>query len=89
MLGVLVFEFTGARVALLLFPNLFELFFVFRLVADRFAPAYELTPRRVALSLAVLLVPKLAQEYVLHYAKVLDNYVAVDIIRDVTERVLP
>lgn len=89
MTGVLVFELTDARPALLVFPNLFENFFVFKLLAERFAPAYELTPRRTVLWLALLLVPKLVQEYILHDAKVLDDYVAVDIIRDAKDWLLP
>jgi hypothetical protein len=89
LLGVALFVATGARALLLLFPNLFELFFLFKLVVDRVAPAYELTPRRIAVWLLILLVPKLIQEYILHYAKVLDRYVALDIIRDVGDALIP
>lgn len=80
--GVLVFELIDARAALLMFPNLFEMFFLLQLASARVAPAYRLTARDASAWLAVLLVPKMAQEYTLHYAKALDNLVALEIIRD-------
>jgi len=82
MVGVLVFELIDARAALLLFPNLFEMFFLFHLASARVAPAYRLTARDASAWLVVLLIPKMAQEYTLHYAKALDNLVALDIIQD-------
>jgi hypothetical protein len=82
VVGTMLYEFTGARVLLVVFPNLFEFFFVFFAAVREFWPAYELTPRRTAAWLLVLLAPKMAQEYALHYAKWLDNLVAVDIIED-------
>jgi hypothetical protein len=82
MAGVAVFELTDARALLLLFPNLFEFFYLFYVAARRFAPSYELTPKRTAAWLGVLLVPKEFQEYALHYARWLDHAVAADIIHD-------
>lgn len=88
MLGVVLFEVTNARVLLLVFPNLFENVFIFYLVVVRFFPSYPLTRRRLALWLGVLLIPKLTQEYILHYAKLLDDHVAVDIIADMARAVI-
>lgn len=82
MIGVVVFEVTDERAVLLLFPNVFEWFFLLQLWLLRFRPAYILTPQRAAMWTAVLLVPKLAQEYLLHYSRVLDDYVATDVIGD-------
>ena len=81
-IGVVVFEVTDERAILLLFPNVFEWFFLLQLWLLRFRPAYILTPQRAAMWTAVLLVPKLAQEYLLHYSRVLDDYVATDVIGD-------
>jgi len=67
--GVVAFEATQTRALLLVFPNLFENFYVFYLVMRRVAPAYVLTPRNLAMWLMLLLIPKLAQEYLLHYAE--------------------
>lgn len=82
MIGVTLFEVTDARPLLLVFPNLFELYFLFVLTTKRFYPAYELTPRRTIGWLGALLIPKLGQEYLLHYARVLDDLVATDVIGD-------
>lgn len=65
--GVAAFEITGARSILVIFPNLFENFFLFYCAARRFAPDYALTGRRLTAWLFVLLVPKVGQEYALHY----------------------
>ncbi len=80
--GVALFEITGGRALLFVFPNLFEMYYLFVLVVWRWFPTYVLTPARTAMWLAVLLVPKLVQEYLLHWAKVLDNLVAFEVIED-------
>lgn len=80
MVGVLAYEITDERWLLLAFPNLFELFFLFKLLAERFAPAMKLTPATLSLWLGILLVPKLAQEWALHYERVLDDYVLKDVL---------
>jgi len=68
--GVVVFEVTQVRVFLLVFPNVFENFYVIYLVLKKLAPAYALTPPRLAGLLLLALAPKLAQEYLLHFAEV-------------------
>lgn len=83
LLGVALFEVTGERVMLFVFPNLFEWFFLLCAYLRAYRPAYVLTGRVAALWLAALLVPKMAQEYALHSAKFLDDLVAVEIISDV------
>jgi hypothetical protein len=88
LIGVVLFEATDVRVFLFFFPALFENFFLFYAVLLRFFPEYELTPRRLGLWLAVLLVPKMVQEYVIHYQRWLDDVVAVDVIEDVTRAIL-
>jgi hypothetical protein len=86
--GVSLFEVTDNRLMLFVFPNLFELFFLFYAYLRRYRPTYVLTEGAATMSLAVLLAPKMAQEYVLHYGKLLDNLVAVDIIRNVITAVV-
>lgn len=71
VVGVIAFELTGWRPLLFLFPNLFENWFLFVLIAARFAPGVNLrTWRHCSLWLLALYVPKLAQEYLLHIAEV-------------------
>ena len=54
---------------MLIFPNLFENFYLFYLVLMRVRPQYVLIPRHLALFLILLLIPKLVQEYLLHFAE--------------------
>jgi hypothetical protein len=68
-IGVVVFEATQTRAFLLVFPNVFENFYIAFLALRRLAPAWELTPRRLAALLVAVTVPKLGQEYLLHYAE--------------------
>jgi len=66
--GVVAFEITGSRPLLLVFPNLYENFYIYVLVVRRWFPA--LMPRTVlqgSLVLLALLVPKVIQEWVLHW----------------------
>ena len=82
IIGVIAFEAIGNRWVLLLFPNVFEFWFVFVAGARLFAPRYELTWRRSLIWLAPLTALKEAQEYVLHGGRWLDNYRAVDVVVD-------
>jgi hypothetical protein len=66
----------------------FESFFLFYATLDRFFPAYRLTPRRLAFWLAVLLVPKMTQEYFLHYRRSLDDISAREVIDSWSSTVL-
>lgn len=68
LLGVVAFEVTGVRPLLLVFPNLFENFYLYVTVVRRWFP--RLVPRRsvtLLVVLVVLLIPKLAQEWLLHF----------------------
>lgn len=70
MIGVALFELTGIRIMLFLFPNLFENWFLFCVARARFFSPYRLdTWGRVAVVLGLLYIPKLPQEYLLHYAE--------------------
>lgn len=83
LVGVVLFEITNVRMILFFFPALFENFFLFYAVLLQFFPQYDLTPRRLVMWLAILLVPKMIQEYVIHYQRWLDDVVAVDVIKDI------
>jgi hypothetical protein len=68
LLGVVLFEITVYRPLLVVFPNLFENFFLYVLVVRRWFPRFM--PRTVLQTVVVnliLLVPKEIQEYVLHW----------------------
>lgn len=72
VVGVVLFEVTNARVFLLLFPNLFEYFFLFFLVFKRryFDSNKAHSWSKVILILVLLYILKLPQEYLLHYKQV-------------------
>jgi hypothetical protein len=68
LVGAILFELTALHPLLLVFPNLFENFYLYVAIAKRFAT--RLVPRTVpqlAIVLVVLLIPKLVQEWVLHW----------------------
>ena len=68
LIGVILFEITGSRPLLVVFPNLFENFFIYVLVVRRWFPRFmPSTVPQLIVVLAALLVPKLGQEYVLHW----------------------
>lgn len=70
LIGVILFEISGWRWLLFIFPNLFENWFLFVLIVWRFFPSVRLdTWKRCLAWLAVLYVPKLGQEYLLHIAE--------------------
>lgn len=70
LIGLILFEITGIRKLFFFFPNLFENFYIFYAIADRFFP--RLVPKtmlQLALVLFLLYLPKLLQEWALHYAE--------------------
>jgi len=68
LIGVVLFEMSGVRALLLIFPNLFEHFAVFYLGYLRFFKKDPIKNiRSLAVILLVLLLLKMPQEYVLHY----------------------
>lgn len=66
-IGFTIFEFSGLRPILLIAPNIFEYFYLFWAVILRFFPSFILTPGRLITALLVLGLPKIAQEYLMHY----------------------
>ena len=67
LIGVVLFEITGVRWLLFVFPNLFENWFIFYLVRNQFFPGVRLdTWPRIIFWLCILYIPKIGQEYLLH-----------------------
>lgn len=87
LIGVVLFQATDIRVFLFIFPALLDFFFLFYTFVRQYVPGYELTPRRLFMWLGILLVPKLIQEYIIHYARWLDDVVAVDVISHIWDTV--
>ena len=70
VIGVALFELFGERWLLFVFPNLFENWWLYVLIVRRFIPRLEpRSTRSVVIPLLLLLVPKMVQEYILHFAE--------------------
>lgn len=80
IVGVAVFEIFQARTLLLVFPNVFEFWFLFVAGRNIFRPSYRITARRAAVWLLALLVLKEGQEFVLHQGRYLDRYNAIEVV---------
>lgn len=70
LVGIVAFAITGEKYRKLIFffPNLFENFFLFAILAERFSP--KLLPKNILQLVVVLIllyVPKFFQEWILHY----------------------
>ena len=67
-IGVVLFETTHARWLLLVFPNMFENWWLYCLAVQRFFPRlYPRSVKTLAIPMVLLLIPKLGQEWLLHY----------------------
>ena len=63
-----MFEVTGFRKLLFIFPNLFENYFIYYLVVKKWFPRFvPKTVRATVITLLILLIPKMFQEWILHY----------------------
>ena len=82
LVGMGLYELTDVRALLFVFPNVFTFWFIVCAGVMTFRPGYEWTTRRIATSVLVVLLPTLALEYALHYAKWFDNLVAVDVMEE-------
>jgi hypothetical protein len=69
VIGFVAFEAMQTRALLLVFPNVFENFYLAYLALIRAVPEWRLTPVRLAVLLTVVTLPKLGQEYMLHSAE--------------------
>jgi hypothetical protein len=85
LVGFILFELTGERSLLLVFPNVFELWFLLVVVAG---PARVATwsPVRLALVVLVLTGIKEIQEWALHGARLFDGISSIEFLELLRER---
>jgi hypothetical protein len=83
LVGFAVFEVTGERAVLLLFPNVFELWFLVMVAIHRLRPGTVLPPVATALVLAGLVVVKELQEWALHGARLFDGISSLEFLDQV------
>jgi len=80
MVGFVLFELTGERAVLLLFPNVFEFWFLFIAAFHHFRPAMTWTRMQLAVVLVPLIGAKEVQEWALHWARLFDNITFLDAV---------
>jgi hypothetical protein len=78
MAGFVLYELTGERAVLLLFPNVFEFWFLFIATLHHVRPTFTWTTPRLAAVLVPLLAAKEVQEWALHWARLFDNITFLD-----------
>ena len=78
--GIIAFEASGERWLLLLFPNLFEFWFLFVASLPHWNPGFVFTPRRALSVGGLLLAAKECQEFVLHWGRWLDRFTATEAV---------
>lgn len=78
MIGFLAFELTDARGVLLLFPNVFEFWFLFIAAWHHVRPGMEWSRLQLAAVLVPLIGAKEVQEWMLHWARLFDNIYFLD-----------
>jgi hypothetical protein len=68
--GVVLFELTERRIMLFIFPNMFENWWLYCVIVERFWPrVYPHSLKTVVIPMLLLLIPKMGQEYLLHFAE--------------------
>ncbi len=80
MVGFVLFEAADSRAVLLLFPNVFEFWFLYVAAVLHWRPAHVVGSREAVLVLVPLTAAKLFQEYALHNARWLDGFTAVEAV---------
>jgi hypothetical protein len=73
LVGFMLFELTGERSLLLIFPNVFEFWFLAVAAFHRFRPGFAWTAVRLAIALVVLTGLKEVHEWALHGGRIFDG----------------
>jgi hypothetical protein len=78
LVGFVLFELTGERALMLLFPNVFEFWFIFVAAFHHLRPKMAWTNWQLATVLVPLVAAKEVQEWTLHWARMFDNITFLD-----------
>ena len=87
--GFIAFELTAARWLLLLFPNLFESWFILTAARHEFDLDRRVGRRWLVAAGVGLVALKLLQEYAIHYARWLDGFTAVEAVEAIWHWLTP
>ena len=86
LVGFVAFELSGARELLLVFPNVFEPWFLLVAAIHRFAPEFRWRPSALVTALAGLTAIKEVQEWALHGARLFDGISSLEFLDEVRRR---
>ena len=84
--GSILFLVTGERAVLLLFPNVFEPWFIFVAAIHHLPTPFRWTPARVAAVLTGLTLLKLVQEWALHVGQVFESMTSLQFLEELWRR---
>ena len=82
--GFVLFELTGERIVLVIFPNMFETWFLVAAFLAWRRPGFVYTGPRLAALLVACTAVKLVQELLLHAWRVFDAYSTIDVVNAIT-----
>jgi hypothetical protein len=82
LIGFAAFELSGERALLLLFPNVFELWFLAVAALHRFRPGFEWSAAHLALTLPVLTGLKELHEWALHGGRIFDGITSIQFLEN-------
>ncbi len=85
MIGFVLFEITGVRWLLLIFPNLFLWWWLWVAGIHRYRPRWQFTRVNASGVLVLMIGPKMIQEMVLHYWRIKPLQVMSDFARNLLE----
>jgi hypothetical protein len=86
LVGFVAFEATGTRELLLLFPNVFEPWFLLVAAVHRFRPGFAWRSAPLAAALVALAAVKEVQEWALHGARLFDGISSLQFLDEVRRR---
>lgn len=86
LVGFAAFVVSGERAILLLFPNVFEVWFLLVAGLHRYRPQVRLEGRAALLALAAAVAVKEAQEWALHGARLFDGISSTEFLERIRER---
>ncbi len=85
LVGFVAFEITDERAVLLLFPNVFEPWFLCVAAVHRVRPGFRWRPAAIAVVLVPLVAVKELQEWALHGARLFDGLSSLDFLEIVRQ----
>ena len=89
LIGFVAFELAGEREVLLLFPNFFEIWFLFIAGLKHFRLEERAGAPVLGVALAGLVAVKVFQEYAIHYRRWLDGFTATEAVESIWRFLVP